>query len=73
LNIRREGSADVRAFIPAQPKPAEIFDDGVSKFGTAPVAIQIFDAENECATVLPRAFLRPPEGQGMAKMQITSR
>ncbi len=73
LDIRRKRSADIRSFIPSQSKPAEIFDDGGSKFRRAPIAVEIFNPENQLSAVFFGAFLRPPEGEGMAEMKVTRR
>jgi hypothetical protein len=56
-----------------QSKPAEIFGDRVTKSCPTPIAIQIFDSENELSTALFGAFLRAPECDRMADMKITCR
>jgi hypothetical protein len=71
LHIRRKRSANVRSFIPMQSKPAQIFDNGVPKFRRATIMIEIFDTEDQLSAVLVRAFLRPPESNGVAEMKIT--
>jgi hypothetical protein len=73
LDVRRKRSAHVRTFIPSQSKPAQIFDDGVSEFCRTPIAVEIFNAEDQLSAVLFGAFLRAPEGDGMANMKITRR
>jgi hypothetical protein len=73
LDVRRKRSTQIRSFIPTQSEPAQIFDNGVSKFRRAPIAIEIFDAEDQLSVVLLGAFLRPPESDGVAEMKITCR
>ena len=73
LEVRRERSANVGSFIPAQAKPAQILDDGIVKLRPAPVVIQIFDAKNQFPTALPSALLRAPERHRMPDMQIAGR
>ena len=51
----------------------QIFHDGVAKFPRAPVAIEIFDSENETSPVFFSALLRAPEGDGVTEMKITRR
>src|SRR5438874_12869576 len=62
LEVGRKGAANVRPFIPAQTKPVKVIDNGVTKFRRTPIVIQIFNSENESATVLVSAFLGAPEG-----------
>jgi hypothetical protein len=73
LHVRRKRSAQIRPFIPTQSEPTQIFDNGVSKFRRAPIAIEIFDAEDQWSAVLCGAFLRPPESDGVTEMKITCR
>jgi hypothetical protein len=73
LDVRRKRSAQIRPFIPTQSEPAQIFDDGVSKFFRAPIAIEIFDAEDQLSVALFSAFLRAPESAGVTEMKISRR
>jgi hypothetical protein len=43
------------------------------KFRTTSFRIEIFNAQNKRPTLFARAFLRPPESQGVTEMQITCR
>jgi len=73
LDVSRKRSADVRSFIPPQSKPVKVFDDGVAKFCRTPIAVEIFNPQNQSSTVLIRTFLRAPERHRMPDMKITPR
>jgi hypothetical protein len=73
LDIRSKCPTQIRPFIPSQSKPAEIFDNGRSKFCRTSIAVEIFNPEDESSIVLLRAFLRAPESEGVAEMKITRR
>jgi hypothetical protein len=73
LDVGRKRSAQIRPFVPTQSEPTQIFDDRVSKFCRAPIAIEIFDPEDQLSVALFSAFLRAPESTGVTEMKITCR
>jgi hypothetical protein len=73
LDVRRKSSADIWSFIPAQPKPFKVFDDGITKLRPTSILIQVFDPENEPSASLSSAFLRAPKRYGVPDVQITRR
>ncbi len=70
LKIGLAGTADVRAFMPADAEPEQIFNRGAGEFTTGAVGVEIFDAENERALCVAGALIGLPEGAGVADVEI---
>ena len=72
LRVRREGPADVGAFLPAEAEPAQVFKHRGDELGFAPVAVEILVANDQRAAPGLSALLRGPERPGVAEVQESS-
>ena len=56
LHVRLERPTDVRALLPGQAQPAQIFQRGIGVLGSAAFAVQVFHAQNEFAACSLRSL-----------------
>src|SRR5687767_9898154 len=61
LRVRREGSPDVRTFLPLKAKPKKIFEDAFHEFWFAATEVQILHPQHQGPTLLLRTLLCPPK------------
>ena len=66
LKIRSVRSAHIGAFLPSKTEPPQILHHRSDKLGFAPVVIDVFHAQQQCAPRGARALLRRPECSGVA-------
>ena len=60
-----------RRFRPTQTEPLQVLLHCLAKFRPAPVAIEIFHPQHECAGALAAPLLRAPERERVAGVQVT--
>lgn len=70
LIVGCERAADVRAFLPIEAEPAEVFEHGGDELHFAAGVVDVFVAEDEDAAVGPGAFQHGPESSRVAEMEI---
>src|SRR5688572_27475967 len=63
-------ATSVRAFLPDEAKPAQVFIHGGDEVRFAAITIQIFVAQDQSASELPDALLSGPKGARMPQMEI---
>ena len=56
-----------------QTEPVQVLENSLAKFRSAAVAIEILYAQNERAVARAAAFLRAPESERVAGVQVTGR
>src|SRR5262249_48664237 len=61
LRIRPERPAAIRALLPTNPEPPQVFKHRVDKFGPAPLLIQVFIAQDQSTSALGRPLPRKPK------------
>jgi hypothetical protein len=71
LGVWAEWAATIRAFAPGDSQPAQVFDHGLHKLGTATLGIQVFVAEDELSALLSAALGCNPECAGVSEMEKT--
>ena len=71
LKIRAEISADVRAFVPIQPEPAQAFINGRRGFLGVALGVGVLDAQDQRAAVMPAKSQLNKRGARAADMQVT--
>jgi len=71
LGVRSKETTRVPTFVPIDPEPAQILNDAGDKFRPAPIAVQVFDPQDQFAAAFTRPLERRPKGPGMAQMQKT--
>ena len=70
LLVGCERAAHVRSLLPVESKPAKVFEHGADELRLGACGIEVFVAQDECASVFARAFLGCPEGQRVAEMEM---
>ncbi len=73
LGVRRVRPAAIRAFIPSNSQPTEVFDHRVNKLCPAALRIKVVVAENQGSFLLNCPLGRDPEATRVAEMQQTGR
>jgi hypothetical protein len=73
LVIRRKRPATVRPFLPAKPKPAQIFQHRHYEFGFATLGVEVFVAQDQHPVLRLRTLLRHPESPRVAEVKIARR
>src|SRR5260221_13170536 len=61
---------EVRAFVPIQAQPAEVFIHGADEFRLASLVVQVFIAEDKASASGTGTPPRYPESPGMSQMQV---
>jgi hypothetical protein len=61
--------SEVRAFLPADAEPAQVFDHGDGVVGAGAVRVEVFVAKDERAAGLERAEIRGEEGARVSEME----
>src|SRR5690606_6790286 len=69
LHVRSVRSADVGAFLPFEPEPAQVLEHLLGIPGLAAIRIEILVAKNERATGGAGALLSRPKGERMPQVQ----
>jgi hypothetical protein len=62
---------EIRAFIPCEIEPAEVFDGGLGIFRLAAVRIEILDAKDEGALCATGALVGAPKSERVAGVEVT--
>ena len=70
LPVGRDRAAEIRAFLPDQAEPVQIFDHRGGEVRLRPGLVKVLVAQHEHAAGRARALLRLPERPRMAEMQI---
>jgi hypothetical protein len=71
LVIAGGGAPDIRALVPSQAEPLQIFKHRLHELRFAACAIEIFVAEDEGAPVLQGALLGNPERACVSEVKVT--
>lgn len=72
LRIRREGTPDIRALLPSDSQPLEIFDERLHVLGLGALWIEIFVAQDERSLGFACALVGSPEGRRVTEVEKAS-
>jgi len=70
LYVRREWSAEIRPFLPANPEPMQILKRGFGVIGPAAIWVQVIHPHYQRPARLAPSLPRRPEGTGVPYVQI---
>ena len=69
LRIRGMRTAAIRAFVPGDTEPAQIFEHGIDELSAATLRIQVFVAQDQSSAMLSRPLRGNPECARVSEMQ----
>ena len=71
LAVRADGTAGIGAFVPVEPQPPQVLEDALLRLTRRPLAIGVFDAEDEGAAAIAREQPVEQRRPGVADVQLS--
>lgn len=73
LIVGGEGAAEIRAFVPLEAEPLEIFQERTDELRTRTRGVEILIAKNQHTVLRARALPGGPEGAGVTEVKVPGR